>query len=164
MAPADLRRARVVITDAMLLRKVRGGPILPLSRLSAQPQAFPLAHFLTCSEETRRRVADAIELGVAHVEPIPLMEAVVAHLKGVYSEASGGPPLTSDPESDPNMIGLAQASFEYNIPRSLLSKGAAKSHGASGFLRSVKKGHKRYFWKKDLIPLARSRQAYRGKR
>lgn len=68
-----------------------------------------------------------------------------------------------DPKNNPKMISLAQASFEFNIPRSSLTAAAKKEPGESGFLASIKVGYHRYFYRDDLRKHARSREAYRRK-
>ncbi len=71
---------------------------------------------------------------------------------------------TTNPETDHNMIQLQQASVQFNIPKSSLSKAAKKDKGESGYLASRKVGSARYFWKDDLQKFARSRAAFRRKR
>jgi hypothetical protein len=71
--------------------------------------------------------------------------------------ASGYAGPAASPEDDPRLIRLRAAADAYNISASSLSKAAAKSPGEPRYLRSVKHGRARYFYKEDLVKVARSR-------
>ena len=68
----------------------------------------------------------------------------------------------STPEIDPSLIYQSDAALFYNIPKSLLSKSAAKEPGEPGYLWSDVNGRRRFYRKADLERISRSRQKLRG--
>jgi hypothetical protein len=67
----------------------------------------------------------------------------------------------ASPEEDTGLIRLRAAADFYNIPASYLSKAAAKRPSEPGFLRSLQCGRARYFYREDLVKVARSRAQLR---
>jgi len=62
------------------------------------------------------------------------------------------------PETDSTLIYQADAATFYNIPKSILSKAANKKSGEPGYLWSNTKGSRRFYRKKDIEKISRSRQ------
>lgn len=72
---------------------------------------------------------------------------------------------TRDRADDPNWITGAQASDKYLIPKSTLTKYAARNPGSPLYLHSEKHGRHRYFRVKDIESLSRTiaaRRSYRS--
>lgn len=84
------------------------------------------------------------------------------HLSDPVSSAAepGVPELT--PETDSKLIYQSDAATFYNIPKSTLSKAAAKTPGDLGYLWSGRKGSRVFYRKADLEKLAKSRRKLRG--
>ena len=107
-------------------------------------------------EEAKRQIASLMEIGRVIPTSTDLVVEVASFLRGEPEK----PPIRKsdlDPKDDPELISLAAAADFYNIPKGTLSKRAQKSPGDLGYLRSVQHGRFRYFWKKDLEKIARSR-------
>ena len=70
-----------------------------------------------------------------------------------------GTPRQSHPLEDKRtQIGLVEASEFYDIPKSVLSKAAAKNPGTRGYLPSIRKGRRVSFYREDIQNLSRSRE------
>ena len=61
-------------------------------------------------------------------------------------------------EDERTQIGLVEASEFYDIPKSVLSKAAAKNPGTRGYLPSIRKGRRVFFYREDIQNLSRSRE------
>lgn len=61
-------------------------------------------------------------------------------------------------EDERTQIGLVEASEFYDIPKSVLSKAAAKNPGTRGYLPSIRKGRRVSFYREDIQNLSRSRE------
>jgi len=72
--------------------------------------------------------------------------------------APGTPRQSRRLEDERTQIGLVEASEFYDIPKSVLSKAAAKNPGARGYLPSVRKGRRVLFDRKDIQNFSRSRK------
>lgn len=122
---------------------------------------------VTLLEKWKKVARALVERQVSRVNLSLEHKADAPKNKAVESSPPEPPPkqerTLEDLKNDLKMIGLAQASFEYNIPRSTLSAAAKRNTGQAGFLASIKIGHLRFFYKDDLRKLARSREAYRRK-
>jgi len=66
------------------------------------------------------------------------------------------------PKTDTTLIYLSEAAEFYNIPKSTLSKAAAKSPGEQGYLWSGRKGRRVFLRKNDCQKLAQSRTKLRN--
>ena len=72
--------------------------------------------------------------------------------------ARGTPRQSHRLEDERTQIGLVEASEIYNIPKSVLSKAAAKNPGTRGYLPSIRKGRRVFFYREDIQNLSRSRE------
>ena len=72
--------------------------------------------------------------------------------------ARGTPRQSHRLEYERTQIGLVEASEIYNIPKSVLSKAAAKNPGTRGYLPSIRKGRRVFFYREDIQNLSRSRE------
>jgi hypothetical protein len=66
------------------------------------------------------------------------------------------------PKNDSALIYQADAEDFYNIPKSMLSKASKKTPGEPGYLWSDTEGRRRFYRKKDLEKISRSRQKLQG--
>jgi hypothetical protein len=72
--------------------------------------------------------------------------------------ARGTPRQSRRLEDERTQIGLVEASEFYGIPKSVLSKAAAKNPGARGYLPSIRKGRRVFFDREDIQNFSRSRK------
>lgn len=69
-------------------------------------------------------------------------------------------PVDDDPSKDPRMIRLIDASYRFNIPKSVLSKAINKGSSQGGHIPCVRRGRSAYLYTEDVRRLARTREAY----
>ena len=72
--------------------------------------------------------------------------------------ARGTPRQSRRLEDERPQIGLVEASEFYDIPKSVLSKAAAKNPGKRGYLPSIRKGRRVLFDREDIRNFSRSRK------
>ena len=75
------------------------------------------------------------------------------------SAARDTPRQTRKLKGDRALIGLTEASEDYEIPRSVLSKAWKKQEGSPGYLRCAEtEGRRVYFYLEDILNFSRSRK------
>ena len=88
----------------------------------------------------------------------PASSAAASASDGQGASAQEGKGVVkSDLSQDPAYVNLSEGSEAYNIPKSTLCRLAGKLPGKLGYLYSVEQDSRRYFRKKDLANLGRSR-------
>jgi hypothetical protein len=108
--------------------------------------------------------------------PSPARETDAPHRPGARNPLRDAQPLNSPPEQgapepargtprqsrrledERTQIGLVAASEFYNVPKSVLSKAAAKNPGERGYLPSTRKGRRVFFDREDIQNFSRSRK------
>jgi len=86
----------------------------------------------------------------------------VYHTRETKQRQPGNTLAQATPETDTTLIYLSQAAEFYNIPKSTISKAAAKSPGEQGYLWSGRKGRRVFLRKNDCQKLAQSRTKLRN--
>jgi len=90
------------------------------------------------------------------------LNRVEAALGEHAGQAGGDNEPIKTPDNDPNLVYQCDAAEFYNIPKSTLSNAAKKAPGTPGYLWSDKRGRRRFYRKKDMERLSRSRAKLRG--
>ena len=93
-------------------------------------------------------------------EAADYLRRALEDLRARLSGGGNGEP-TRTPDNDPNLIYQSDAAEFYNIPKSTLANAAKKSPGTPGYLWSGTKGRRRFYRKKDMECLSRSRTRLR---